>query len=168
MCLACSTPVRGRAFGSECLSSVLGPDAPTPVERDEVRPDRAIRVVTALAFGVAVVATALPWSRFGPGSGVFGAWTRAGHWSLLAAAAAGAGLVLAIVALRRTGASSKRDLACAVLGGSIVVASALSVMFPPAFSSPWLGPWVALMSGLIACGASVLAVRSPEKDTADI
>jgi hypothetical protein len=168
MCLACSTPVRGQTYGSECLSTVLGSDAPGSLEAAEARPDGTIRVVALVAFGAAVLATTLPWSRFGPGSGAFGAWTRAGRWSLLAAAAAVAGLVVAIVSLVRLEPSRPRDLACAILGGSIAIAAALSLVFPPAFSRPWLGPWVALVSGLIACGASVLTIRSAEKTAADI
>jgi hypothetical protein len=168
MCLACSTPVRGRAYGFECLPSVLGSDALPAFEPGEVRPDGASRVVTLAAFGAGVLATTLPWSRFGPGSGAFGAWTRAGRWSLLALAAAVAGLVLAIVSLRRFQPSRTRDVACVILGGSVALAAALSVMFPPAFSRPWLGPWVALVSGLLACGATVVALRSAQNDTADI
>lgn len=168
MCLACSTPVRGQTYGSECLSTVLGSDAPASLEAAEMRPNGAIRVVAVVAFGAAVLATTLPWSRFGPGSGAFGAWTRAGRWSLLAASAAVAGLVVAIISLRHLEPSRSRDLAGTILGGSIVLASALSVAFPPAFSRPWLGPWVALVSSLIACGASILTVRSAEKTAADV
>ena len=168
MCLACSTPVRGQTFGSECLSTVLGSDAPASVEHVEARRDRVIRVVALVAFGAAALSTTLPWSRFGPGSGAFGAWTRAGRWSLLAAAAAAAGLVLAIVSLARPEPSRSRDLTCAVLGGAVALAASLSVLFPPAFSRPWLGPWAALVAGFIACGASVVAVRSAENETADI
>jgi hypothetical protein len=168
MCLACSTPVRGETYGSECLSTVLGSDAPPAVEPREVRPDRGIRAFALAAFGAAVIATTLPWSRFGPGSGAFGAWTRAGRWSLLAAAAAVAGLIVAIVSLRRTEADRPRDLACAILGASVALASTLSVLYPPAFSRPWLGPWVAIVSGLLACGATIVALRSAENDGADI
>ena len=168
MCLACSTPVRGRTYGSECLTTVLGSDAPTSIEPRQVRADLAIRVVAVVAFVAAALATTLPWSRFGPGSGVFGAWTRSGRWSLLAAAASVAGLVLAIVSLARPEPSRPRDVACAVLGAAVVAAAALSVMFPPAFSRPWLGPWAALVSGVIACGASLVALRPPENETADI
>jgi hypothetical protein len=168
MCLACSTPVRGRAFGSECLPDVLGADAPTTVEPAEARPQGAIRLVMAVAFGGAVLATTLPWSRFGPGSGAFGAWTRTGRWSMLAALAAVAGLALAVASLGRAEPSRARDLTCTFLGGWVALASALSLIFPPAFSRPWLGPWVGLASGVVACAASVVAARAAEKSTADI
>jgi hypothetical protein len=168
MCLACSTPVRGETYGSECLSTVLGSDAPPALEPRAGRPDQAIRGVALAAFGAAVLATTLPWSRFGPGSGAFGAWTRAGRWSLLAAVAAVGGLIVAIVSLRRAEPSGPRDLACAILGGSVALAATLSVVFPPAFSRPWLGPWVATVSGLVACGATIVALRSAKNNTRDI
>lgn len=164
MCLACSTPVRGQAYGSECLQTVLGTDAPASVEHGVPRPDRAIRTIRAFAFGAAIVATTLPWSRFGPGSGAFGAWTRAGRWSLLAAAAAVAGLIVSIVSLARPEPSRSRDGALVILGAAVSLASLLSVAFPPAFSRPWLGPWVAVVTGVLACGASIAAERSSEKD----
>jgi hypothetical protein len=168
MCLACSTPVRGQTYGSECLPTVLGSDAPAPGEPSDARADRAIRVVALGAFGVAVLATMLPWSRFGPGSGAFGAWTRAGRWSVLAAAAAVVGLILAIVSLRRAEPSRPRDVACAILGGAIAIAAALSSVFPPAFSRPWLGPWVAAGAGLLACGATIMNLRIARNGVADV
>jgi len=164
MCLACSTPVRGQAYGSECLQTVLGTDAPASPEPADPRPDRTIRTIAAAAFGAAILATTLPWSRFGPGSGAFGAWTRSGRWSLIVALAAVAGLILSIVALGRSEPNRRRDMALAILGGAVAAASLLSVVFPPAFSRPWLGPWVAVVAGLLACGASIAAGRSSEKE----
>jgi len=73
-----------------------------------------------------------------------------------------------VISLARPEPSRPRDVACAALGAALAVAAALSVMFPPAFSRPWLGPWAALVSGLIACGASLVALRSPQNETADI
>jgi low temperature requirement protein LtrA len=42
----------------------------------------------------------------------------------------------------------------------VVVAALLSVLFPPAFSRPWLGPWFAVVFGIVACGTSILAART--------
>jgi hypothetical protein len=165
MCLACSTPVRGENFGSECLADVLGTDA-GDASAMSTRPDRGVRTFALAAFGVAVLATALPWSRFGPGSGAFGAWTRSGHWSLVAALAAIAGLVLTAGRLRSRLLDPGWDVAIAGLGALVVVASLLSVLFPPAFSRPWLGPWFAVVAGAIACGTSILAARSARNTSA--
>ena len=166
MCLACSTPVRGENFGSECLADVLGTDAGDASAMSTPRPDRGIRTFALAAFGVAVLATALPWSRFGPGSGAFGAWTRSGHWSLVAALAAIAGLVLTAGRVRSRLLDPGWDVAIAGFGGLVVVASLLSVLFPPAFSRPWLGPWFAVFFGTVACGSSILAARTARQTSA--
>ncbi|HJY31620.1 MAG TPA: hypothetical protein VJ573_01865, partial [Actinomycetota bacterium] len=86
--------MRGENFGSECLADVLGSDAGDATDPSTPLPDRNVRTLALAAFGLAVLVTALPWSRFGPGSGAFGAWTRSGHWSLVAALAAIGGLVI--------------------------------------------------------------------------
>jgi hypothetical protein len=166
MCLACSTPVRGENFGSECLADVLGPDAGDTPDPNPARPDRAVRWLSLAAFGLAVLATALPWSRFGPGSEAFGAWTRSGHWSLVAAIAAIGGLVITAGRLRSRLRDPRWDVAIASLGALVVVASLLSVLFPPAFSRPWLGPWFAVGAGAMACGTSILAARSARETSA--
>jgi hypothetical protein len=166
MCLACSTPVRGENFGSECLAGVLGPDAGDSTDVSTPPPDRGARTFALAAFGVAVLATALPWSRFGPGSEAFGAWTRSGHWSLVAALAAIGGLVITAARLRSRLRDPGWDVAIAALGGLVVVASLLSVLFPPAFSRPWLGPWFAVVAGAMACGTSILAARSARETSA--
>jgi len=160
MCLACSTPVRGENFGSECLADVLGPDAADTTDPKTPRPDRAVRWLALAAFGLAVLATALPWSRFGPGSGAFGAWTRSGHWSLVAALAAIGGLVITGARLRSRLRDPGWDVAIAGLGALVVVAALLSVLLPPAFSRPWLGPWFAVVFGTVACGTSILAAKT--------
>jgi len=166
MCLACSTPVRGENFGSECLADVLGPDAADATDPSTPRPDRGVRTLALAAFGLAVLATALPWSRFGPGSGAFGAWTRSGHWSLVAALAAIGGLVITAARLRSRLQELGWDVAIAGLGALVVVAALLSVLFPPAFSRPWLGPWFAVVFGAMACGTSILTARSARKTSA--
>lgn len=160
MCLACSTPVRGENFGTECLADVLGPDTGETADPTGPSPDRAIRTFALAAFGLAVLASALPWSRFGPGSDAFGAWTRSGHWSLVAALAAIAGLALTGARLLSRLRDPAWDVAIAGLGALVVVASLLSVLFPPAFSRPWLGPWFAVATGAVACGTSILAART--------
>ncbi|MGA9161238.1 MAG: hypothetical protein WB297_10310 [Actinomycetota bacterium] len=166
MCLACATPVRGKTYGAECLSGVLGPDIPDPADSRVPRPDRAIRLLTLAAFGLAVLATALPWSRFGPGSGAFGAWTRSGLWSLVAALAAMAGLLLSGARWRPHLRNPGWDLVAAGLGALVAVASLLSVLFPPPFSRPWLGPWFAFAFGALAGAASVVAARTADQTTA--
>jgi hypothetical protein len=156
MCLACAVPVRGRVLGSECLAAELGADVPTtrPPERD---PSAGAHRAVQLAFAAAVVATFLPWSRFGTGSAAFGAWTATPAWSTLAAAAGVAGLVLSFAGRWWRGSAGARDLATAVAGALVLLGSGLAIARPPAFTSPWLGPWVALAAGAIATAASLIA-----------
>jgi hypothetical protein len=41
----------------------------------------------------------------------------------------------------------------------------LSVLFPPPFSRPWLGPWFAVVFGAFAFAASIVASRTAEEPT---
>src|SRR4029079_853356 len=91
----------------------------------------------------------------------FGAWTRSGHWSLVAALAAIAGLGLTGARLLSRVRERVWDSVIVGRGALVVVASLLSVLFPPAFSRPWLGPWFAVAAGAVACGASILSARTP-------
>ncbi len=150
-------------FGTECLSEVLGPDAPTEPEAKVRAVDAPARTAARIGFALAVLSTALPWSRFGPGSEAFGGWGQSARWSMVAGAAAIAGLVLTL-AQRRPGLRTPRwDAVAATLGAVVVIASLFAVLFPPAFSRPWLGPWVAVVSGALACGACVVAGRMAER-----
>lgn len=159
MCLACATPVRGRALGAECLFGELGPDA--PVATPEARaPGARAGTVAGVAFALGVAATILPWSRFGAGSEPFGAWAAGPRWSMVAALASVAGLLLSLARHRQGGRVAAWDVGSVVAGGLVVVASVLALSRPPAFTSPWLGPWVALVAGSVAAAASAVALRS--------
>ena len=68
-------------LGPECLEAAIGPDPSLP-EVPERDPAQRARVATTVAFAVAVISTALPWSRFGAGSDVLGAWSDAPAWSI--------------------------------------------------------------------------------------
>jgi hypothetical protein len=160
MCLACAIPVRGRTLGVECLATALGDEAPTGAVGARTPAGRR-RTVARVGLVVAAVGTILPWSRFGPGSGPFGAWSAEPLWSMVAAIAATVGLVLAVTQPMARARSRAWDLACLVTALLLVVGSALALSRPPAFASPWLGPWVALLGGLLAAGGVVPALREP-------
>jgi hypothetical protein len=147
-------------FGSECLPGIIGADAPTGSEVAPRPRDAISRTIATIAFGAAVFATVLPWSRFGPGSDAFGAWSRSARWSQLAALAAVAGLVLALAQRGGRWRSSRGDAVVIMLAVAVVIASSLSLVFPPAFSRPWIGPWVAVVGGSVAAGASIVAART--------
>jgi hypothetical protein len=161
LCLACATPVRGGALGAECLQRAIGPDAPAPeASRSGVGTPG---VLTVAAFGLAVVATFLPWSRFGPGSGAFGAWSRSPRWSMAVALAASAGLLLTAARTRLP----RAGMWDAILAGAGVVVAAgavLALLAPPDFASPWIGPWVALGAGIGAVAATVGGLRARNRE----
>jgi hypothetical protein len=160
LCLRCAVPVRGDVYGRECLTEVLGPDG---TEQPRAVPARARDLVLDLAglgLAVCVIATLLPWTRFGVGSGMSGAWGIVPpRWSTLAAGGASLGLI-AWVPLLASGGAVRR-------GGSIVLGAfsacalagtVLHVLNPPPFTHAWVGPWVALGGGTIALGATAFAL----------
>jgi hypothetical protein len=151
-------------LGPECLEAAIGPDPSLP-EIPQRDPGRRARIATAVAFAVAVIATSLPWSRFGAGSDAFGAWSDTLAWSMVAAVAAvvGVGISLAGVFTRR--APAVRDLLAALAGLTVAAACVLALLRPRPFTSPWLGPWVALGAGFAATIAAIAAgVRSRGRD----
>ncbi len=82
------------------------------------------------------------------------------RWSLVAALAAVAGLVLALVQRSGRSRTARWDALVTSLGVTVVVGSSLSLVFPPAFSRPWIGPWAAIAAGSVAAGASFVAGRT--------
>ncbi|GBC87246.1 hypothetical protein HRbin12_01249 [bacterium HR12] len=151
LCLACAIPVRGAVLGLECLPEPLSRPLPPPRPRPSP--------LVGLSLGIAVVATAMPWSRFGPGSGAFGAWRGGARWALAAAVAAtlGAAVWLAEGLLARVRRSATRTLPG--FGAVVALASAMAIFEPPAFTRPWIGPWMALAGGLGCLATGLLASR---------
>ena len=138
-------------LGAECLSSALGPGA-VPEEAIRVKgPSSPFGSLTGAAFGLAVLATILPWSRFGMGSEVFGAWGRTMRWSILAGGSAAVGLALWL-ALRTIRPAPKPWMRAAlgVLGGIAAGAAMLAILHPPPFTRAWVGAWVAMAAGALA------------------
>lgn len=156
LCLSCAVPVRGSVLGVECLPEPLGADAPP---RPRPAASSPMQMLGGGALVLALVATALPWSRFGVGSGAFGAWDQPPRWSSLAAVAALLGCLA--WGMRRTLLLASRGMntAIALLGGLVVVGTLLSIWHPPAFTRAWIGPWVALVGGAIACAATLAEWR---------
>ncbi len=167
MCLSCAIPVRGRVLGSECLAEALGPDAPP--DEAQVPTGGGRRTIAGLAFAVAVLSTVLPWSRFGEGDSIFGAWSASPRWSLLAAVAAVGGLALWLVTWRRADRPAAEAAALAILGGLVALGALLAVLRPPYATSASFAPWITLAAGLTALVASLSAgrprVRQPAGST---
>ena len=152
VCLTCAVPVRGAAYGIECLPS----DVRTGDSVDgRLRP--AALTTAGIALVVALVSTALPWVRQGRW---FGAWVwpagRDFPWSMVAAPAALLGCVVWWSG-RRRGSVRRVAFSLAVLGAAVSVGAYLAVGIPPEFTRPWVGPYVAGAAGLAGLSTGVLA-----------
>jgi hypothetical protein len=158
MCLWCAVPIRGVAYGNECLRLVLGDDRPV---EEEAPPARAtLRVVAG--FALAVVATLLPWTAFGEGDSMFGAWGLSPRWATLAAVGSALGLLVAFAGRRRAHPDPRWDVAEIVLAAAVVAGSILEWFRPPFPSRPSLVPWIAATGGALAL---VSALRCLREDT---
>ena len=144
-------------LGPECLEAAIGPDPSLP-EVPERDPSQRARVATTVAFAAAVISTALPWSRFGAGSDVFGAWSDTPTWSMVAAVAASLGLAISLAGSFTRRAPPVRDVLATLAGLVVAAACVLALVRPRPFTSPWLGPWVALGAGLVATIAAVVTL----------
>jgi hypothetical protein len=149
-------PVRGAIVGPECLASVLEkvPDTlsvPSPVSPFGDWLARA-------GFGLVVALTLLPWSRFGQGSRILGAW--APNWSLLAAVAALVGLGLTLFVPRRPVDPRLAATGYAILAVSVALGALLHVYRPPLLSEASAAALVALVGAGLALLGAVLKARA--------
>jgi hypothetical protein len=159
VCLACAVPVRGRVLCTECARRVVG----EPV-REAARPRRSrSRIPEASAtilLGLALVATILPWDRFGALTGMFSAWRlSSGAWPFLACLLILTAAVVSSVALLRRWPAILRYSAPAytALSATAVGAVGLALVRAPDFTSHTPAPYVALAA---AAGAALVgAVR---------
>jgi hypothetical protein len=161
LCLWCAVPVRGIAYGAECLRNVLGDE---PAAEPET-PRRRGPVLVLVGFAIAVAATVLPWTTFGEGANIFGAWSLSPRWALLAALSAVAGLTGVVLRSRRVLLTDRSwDLALAVLGLLVLLGSALEWFRPPFPSTPSVVPWIAAAAGLFAAGSAVRCLAEDRRD----
>ena len=154
LCIACAVPVRGAVLGPECLPPDVAAEA--LVEPARRAPMPRWWAPAGAALTALVGSTVFPWTRFGEGSGWFGAWGLPPRWSLLAAVAGTLALVLWL-ARRHPG----RGVAGAVVLLSIAAAAGaeLAILNPPPFTRATLAPWVAVASGAIGAGVALAVVR---------
>jgi len=168
LCLACAVPVRGEAIGAECLSAVLGDEGvPAPPERAH---PPAAPFLALLGSLVAVVGTALPWTRFGPGSGALGAWSGTVRWSLVAAVAAVVtfvvALALAVLYLRRVVRWGWFVLLVVVAGATGVAAVLHAAAAARTVTTrPWIGGWATLSGATVSILAAAAEAASGRRRT---
>ena len=157
LCLPCAIPVRGRVLGSECLPEHRAGDQDRGADVRGLALTRE-RIVTGASFALALVATVVPWTRFGVGSSAFGAWVSGPRWATLSAVAAALGFGTWIVQQVRGRPLRPLDIALTVLGGLVAAGALLAITRPPAFTRTWIGPWIALVAGVTACVASAASL----------
>jgi hypothetical protein len=156
LCVSCAVPVRGTIVGRECLPIVLE-DAPAPERIPS--PVRLVGGRLALVgFGLVVLVSVLPWSRFGDSSRAFGAWTP--HWSLIAAIAGVAGLAFAVLITYRPLDPRIETTVFAFLGVLIAVAAVIQHRHPPILSEATFWPWVAVLGGVLAVAGAVRKAKA--------
>jgi len=153
LCAVCATPVRGTIIGPECLSAVLDEGTSSSAPPTLVVPNRG-DALTILGFGIVVLVSVLPWSRFGDSSRFLAAWTL--HWSLIAVAAGLAGLVASLYTWRR----HDRQLAASVVTGALgvvaFVTAQLHYQHPPPLSVGTPAPLIAVIGAAVAVLGAVL------------
>jgi hypothetical protein len=144
LCIACAVPVRGAVLGPECLP----PDAAAEALAEPYRaPMPRWWAVTGGALTVLVGSTVFPWTRFGVGSGWFGAWGLPPRWSLVAAVAGA--LALALWVTRRWPGRRVSGIV-GLLSIAAGAGAELAILNPPPFTKATLAPWVAVASAAIA------------------
>lgn len=154
LCIACAIPVRGSVVGQECLSEVLEDPPPAP---DPPGPPPRARAIAMGGFLLVVGSTILPWARYGDASGWLGsrAWTP--HWSLLAAAAALAGVVLMVLRRRMPWDQQVQSLILVALGVLTLLGVTLHGLHPPPLSERAPLGWGLALVG--SCAALLGALR---------
>lgn len=159
ICLPCAVPVRGRVIGPECLATELG-DPQLTVPPETVTTPLSVAAVAGAV--VAVVATIAPWTRTGAGDRLFGAWVPSVRWSMIAALAA---VALLVVAWWFRARGTRTPAILVIVGGAAVASgSALAIAFPPTFQEASWGPWLGVVGGVVAAAggiASISAERRP-------
>ena len=150
VCLSCAIPVRGRVLGPGCVAAELGDPELTP-SRETERGAWWVAVAGAL---VALAGTVAPWTRTGAGDRIMGAWVPDVRWSMVAAIAS---VALLVVAWR--GIGDRARPAVVALGLAVSIASSLAIAFPPTFQVASWGPWVSAVGGAVAALAAWLLAR---------
>lgn len=154
LCLDCAVPVRGRVLDAPCLGIDSTPPEPSPRGLGTLAP------WVGVGFVIATLAGALPWRKYGLGSGPFGAWGTDLRWSLVAAVAALAGLGLWLLAVIRGWPwDGPWRIGARWLSAVCVAGAVLHLLRPPIVGPQSYGATVAIVGGVVAFAGTF--VRRP-------
>lgn len=152
LCMACALPVRGVVLGVECLPQdvATGDEAAAPRRPPMSRWWLAVGV----ALAILLASTVLPWTRFGTGSGWFGAWGLPVRWSSAVVLAA---VLATLFWLWRRSPGRAVAATVAVLAVVAATGAEFAILNPPPFTRSSVAPWIALAAG-VAAGASAFTI----------
>jgi hypothetical protein len=154
-CLACTVPVRGRVLCGECARRVVG-DPASPAPPSLGPGSRIPDAAAAILLSTALLATLVPWHRFGTLTGALSAWRlRPDPWPFLAGILLLAATALAWVVVVRRWPRLLRSsaLAYTALAAAGTVAAGVAILRSPDFASHTPAPYVVLLS---AVGAAIV------------
>jgi B-box zinc finger protein len=155
LCVSCAVPVRGEVIGPECIGEVLGGGSDRS-PADALDPGR-LGLLGGFGLLFAAAATCIPWTWFGSGASLFGAWSLDRRWSMLAAVASVLGLV-AWTGCRLRGAELAD--AVAMIAGSVAAGAAvLALLNPPPLTHAAVGPWLTTAGGVVGAVAGAIDLR---------
>jgi hypothetical protein len=154
VCLACAIPFRGELRCEGCAVRAVGGEVP---QRERPRGSLLDRAAAAL-FAVAILASLLPWDRFGSRTAPLSGWSASPDpWPLLAGVLLLlAGLLAGWAALGRT---ARRGRVAYVAVGMLAAAATCLALRAPDFSGRNLVPILVLVLALAATGVGLVAVR---------
>ncbi|HEV8681154.1 MAG TPA: hypothetical protein VGS09_00035 [Actinomycetota bacterium] len=160
-CLACAVPVRGQVLCTECARRVVG-EPVRPAIRPRSLGSRFPDASAAILLATALLATLLPWDRFGALTGMLSAWRlRPDPWPFLAGLLLLTATVAAAVALLRRWPTVLRYSAVLYTAMGVAAAGAVGVALvrAPDFTSHTPAPYVALAGALGAALVGMVRLR---------
>jgi hypothetical protein len=160
-CLTCAVPVRGRVLCTECARRMVGEPVRAP-DHPRGPGSRIPDAAAASLLGMALLATLLPWDRFGALTGMLSAWRLSPDpWPFLAGLLLLAATVASGVVLARRWPSLLRS--SAVLYTAVAAAGAgavgVALVRSPDFTSHTPAPYVALTGALGAALVGAIRLR---------
>ncbi len=160
-CLPCAVPVRGQVLCTECARREVGVPAPTSTAPSAPAPNFP-HIAAASLFGVGVLATIVPWDRFGVLTSVLSAWRPDPEpWPLVASISLLLGVVGSVSTFTPSAQSRMRSSIAGytVVGVLAAAATTKTLLGSPSYVSHTFAPYLVLSVSLAASTLGVVAMR---------